>query len=279
MARSSVGKTYRLPAHPTSDHILSSHTSDPFSLSGQKVLVTGASRGIGRSIALAMAQAGADVAMIARNQADLDQVATEITAKGRQAIVVTADVTDSSALVDAVRRCAGDLGGLTCVVTNAGGNNFSALFVGIRADGFAKAMQLNFESVINTLQAAAPHLVQSSGVASVINVASVAGVKGAPTMSHYGAAKAAVISLTQSLAIEWANSGVRVNALLPGWVATDLTEFLRADEKVEQNLLRQIPLARWGRPEEIASTAVFLASPAAAYLTGQVLVVDGGLTA
>lgn len=98
-------------------------------------------------------------------------------------------------------------------------------------------------------------------------------------MSHYGAAKAAVISLTQSLAIEWANSGVRVNALLPGWVATDLTEFLRADEKVEQNLLRQIPLARWGRPEEIASTAVFLASPAAAYLTGQVLVVDGGLTA
>jgi NAD(P)-dependent dehydrogenase (short-subunit alcohol dehydrogenase family) len=254
-------------------------SGDPFSLANHSVIVTGASRGIGRAIAIAMARAGADVGLIARNKVQLDELAHEISALGQKAVTLNVDVTDADALTSAINHCANSLGGLTCVVTNAGGNSFSAPFVGIRPDGFAKAMRLNVESAITTLQAAAPHLAKAPGVASAINVASVAGLRGAPTMSHYGAAKAAVISLTKSLAIEWAKAGVRVNALLPGWVATDLTEFLREDEKIETSVLSQIPLARWGQANEIAAPAVFLASPAARYLTGQVLVVDGGLTA
>lgn len=226
-----------------------------------------------------MAAAGADVAVLARNQQLLAEIAAEVSNLGQRAHVAVADVTDPAVLPDAVRQCAEALSGLTCVVTNAGGNNFSSPFTDIRADGFEKAMRLNFDSVISTLQAAATYLEESATQASVINVASVAGIRGAPGMSHYGAAKAAIVSLTKSLALEWADKGIRVNALLPGWIATDLTAFLREEGTLERSVLKQIPMARWGAPSEIAEPAVFLASPAAAYLTGQVLVIDGGLTA
>jgi NAD(P)-dependent dehydrogenase (short-subunit alcohol dehydrogenase family) len=114
---------------------------------------------------------------------------------------------------------------------------------------------------------------------AIVNVASVAGLRGAPLMSHYGAAKAAVISLTQSLAIETAWAGVRVNALVPGWIETDLTDFLRANDDAEKGTLARVPMSRWGQVEEIAEPALFLVSDAASFMTGQVLVIDGGLSA
>jgi len=131
---------------------------------------------------------------------------------------------------------------------------------------------------VHVLQATLPHFLERhSGV--VINIASVAGLRGAPMMSHYGAAKAALLSLTQSVALETAWAGVRVNALVPGWIETDLTDFLRANEDAEKGTLARVPMARWGAAHEIADPAVFLASDASSFMTGQALVVDGGLSA
>ncbi len=169
------------------------------------------------------------------------------------------------------------LGGLDIVVNNAGGNSFSVPLANMRMSGWQKTFGLNVESVVHVCQAAAPYLM-ASGNASVINLSSVAAVGGAPFMSHYGAAKAAICSLTKSLAIEWAYAGVRVNTLLPGWIETDLTDFLRVDSETEKGALARVPMQRWGRVEDIAQPAVFLASDASAFMTGQELVVDGGLT-
>jgi len=132
---------------------------------------------------------------------------------------------------------------------------------------------------VHSTQAASEAL-QSSGSASVINMASVAGVTAVPLMSHYGAAKAALISLTKTLAVEWAWTGARVNAIVPGWIETDLTEFLRDDNGAAAGveLIKRVPMQRWGTVTEIAEPAVFLASSASSFMTGQVLVVDGGLT-
>ena len=198
-------------------------------LEGKKAIVTGASRGIGREIALEFARQGADVALLARNEELLASAADTVREMGRNAVVDAVDVTDGEAVAASVARSIEALGGVDIVVNNAGGNSFSAPLVGMRFSGWQKTQRLNVESVVHVLQAVGPTLLeQKSG--SVINLASVAGIVGSPLMSHYGAAKAAVISLSRSLAVEWAWAGVRVNTLLPGWIETDLTQFLRDAE-------------------------------------------------
>jgi 2-deoxy-D-gluconate 3-dehydrogenase len=248
-----------------------------FDLTGRRALVTGASRGIGREIALAYARAGADVAVLARNAELLEGVAGEVRALGRRAVVATADVLDADATRAATAAAIEALGGVDILVNNAGGNSFSTPVASMRMSGWEKTMRLNLDSIVHITQVSLPALGEGGG--SIINVSSVAGLRGAPTMAHYGAAKAALISLTQSLAVETAWMGVRVNALVPGWIETDLTDFLRASDDAERAALSRVPMQRWGRVEEIAEPAVFLASDAASFMTGQVLVVDGGLSA
>lgn len=249
-----------------------------FDLTGRRALVTGASRGIGRAIAIAFARAGADVALLARNAELLEEAADEVRGLGRRAVVAQADVLDPEATRAAVAAAIAGLGGLDVLVNNAGGNSFSIPVAQMRVSGWEKTMRLNLDSILHITQASLPALAERKDGA-IINVSSVAGLRGAPTMAHYGAAKAALISLTQSLAIETAWMGIRVNALVPGWIDTDLTDFLRASEEAEKGTLSRVPLQRWGTAEEIAEPAVFLASSAAAFMTGQVLVVDGGLSA
>lgn len=249
-----------------------------FRLDGKTALVTGASRGIGRSIAEAYADAGADVALLARDAEKLGEVAAAIEAKGRRAIVLPCDVTDIEAVQASVARAIAELGHIDILVNNAGGNSFSMPLAGMRFSGWEKTLRLNLDSVVHVLQATLPHFLERhSGV--VVNIASVAGLRGAPMMSHYGAAKAALLSLTQSVALETAWAGVRVNALVPGWIETELTDFLRANEDAEKGTLARVPMARWGAAHEIADPAVFLASDASSFMTGQALVVDGGLSA
>ena len=248
-----------------------------FDLTGKRALVTGASRGIGRGIALAYARAGADVALLARNADLLAEVAAEVEALGRRAVVASADVLDADATRAATSEAIAALGGLDVLVNNAGGNSFSIPVAQMRMSGWEKTMRLNLDSIVHITQESLPALGEGGG--SIVNVSSVAGLRGAPTMAHYGAAKAALISLTQSLAVETAWMGVRVNALVPGWIETDLTDFLRASDEAERAALARVPMQRWGRVEEIAEPAVFLASDAASFMTGQVLVVDGGLSA
>lgn len=249
-----------------------------FSLEGRKALVTGASRGIGRGIAIAYAKAGADVAVSARDEALLNEVADEIRGLGRTAVVVPADVTDQEQVAAAIASAAEGLGGLNVLVNNAGGNSFSAPLAGMRISGWEKTFKLNVDSVIYACQAAAPILFEA-GDASVINVSSIASKGAIPLMSHYAAAKAAISSFTKSLAAEWAYTGARVNALVPGWIDTDLTDFLRGSDEVEKAVLSRVMMQRWGTVEEIAEPAVFLASSASSFMTGQEIVVDGGLSA
>lgn len=246
-------------------------------LAGKRAIVTGASRGIGKDIAIEYARQGADVALIARSEDLLDEVAVEVADLGRHAVVRAADVTDEEQITAAVNQAVEELGGVDIVVNNAGGNSFSSPIVTMRFSGWQKTQRLNVESTVHVLQAVGPVLLgQKSG--SVINVASVAGLFGAPMMSHYGAAKAAIISLTRSVAVEWAWAGVRVNTLLPGWIQTDLTQFLRDAPDGGAGVLTRVPMQRWGQPAEVAAGAVFLASDASSFMTGQELVLDGGLT-
>jgi NAD(P)-dependent dehydrogenase (short-subunit alcohol dehydrogenase family) len=247
-------------------------------LTGRVAVVSGASRGIGRDIALAFAQAGADVALVARDTAKLDQVRSQVEELGRRSAVIAADVTAEDAAARIVDEAVAALGGIGILVNNAGGNSFMSPVQAMRPSGWRKTMNLNLDSVFLLTQAAIPALV-ASGHGSIVNVASVAGLRGSPLMSHYGSAKAALIAFTQSLAIELAQQGVRVNALVPGWIETDLTDFLRHEQSAEQGLLSRVPMARWGRSEEIAQGALFLASDASSFMTGQSLVMDGGLSA
>jgi len=164
------------------------------------------------------------------------------------------------------------------VVNNAGGSNFMVPFRDLRLTGWDKLIQLNLSSAVYVCHAFAGHLLDR-GKGSVINVASVAGVAAAPLMTPYGAAKAALVSLTKSLAVEWAADGIRVNALCPGWTATDLNKTLWEDPIAGPATIATVPMRRWGSPEEMAGAAIFLASDASSFMTGQALVVDGGQTA
>ncbi|MFN8126648.1 MAG: SDR family NAD(P)-dependent oxidoreductase [Candidatus Nanopelagicales bacterium] len=244
------------------------------SLAGKKAIVTGASRGIGRAVAERFAAEGADVALMARNTELLDEVAAGIGG----AVVRSVDVSDSEAFRGALADVVAELGGADILVNNAGGNSFSMPLVATRFSGWEKTMRLNVDSIVHAAQVVLPGMLeQKSG--SIINMSSVVALRGGPLMAHYAAAKAAVVSLSQSLAIECASSGVRVNSLLPGWIDTDLTDFLRVEQTTEEAVLSRVPMQRWGRAEEIAAAALFLASDESSFMTGQMLIVDGGLSA
>ena len=249
-----------------------------FDLTGRNAFVTGASRGIGKVIAVALADAGADVALVARSADGLADTADAIAAVGRKAIVIPTDVTGQEAVADAAAQTISELGYVDIVVNNAGGSNFMVPFRDLRLSGWDKLLQLNLSSAVYVCHAFAGHMLDR-GKGSVINVASVAGVASAPLMSPYGAAKAALISLTKSLAVEWGAGGVRVNALCPGWTATDLNKTLWEDPVAGPATIANVPMRRWGNPAEMAGAAIFLASDASSFMTGQALVVDGGQTA
>ena len=249
-----------------------------FDLTGKNAFITGASRGIGRAIAVALADAGAAVALVARSGDGLAETAAQATAAGAKAFVIQADVTSQEEAAGAVAAAIEQLGHVDVVVNNAGGSNFTTDFLSLRLPGWDKLIRLNLDSAMYVCHAIGGHLT-GRGQGSVINVASVAGVVGSPFLAPYGAAKAGLISLTKTLAVEWAAHGVRVNALCPGWTATDLNRNLWGDETAGKATVASVPMLRWGRAEEMAGPAVFLASDASSYMTGQALVVDGGQTA
>ncbi len=246
-------------------------------LTGRRAIVTGASRGIGRAIAMRLAAEGAEVAVLARNGEQLAELSDDIQAIGGRCVTQTTDVTESDVFRGALDVAVSELGGADILINNAGGNSFSMPVVATRFSGWQKTMQLNVDSVVHACQVVLPTMLQDQSGA-IVNLASIAGLRGSPLMAHYGAAKAAVVSLTQSLALECASNNIRVNALLPGWVETDLTGFLREEESTEEAVLSRVPMRRWGTAKEIADSALFLVSDQSSFMTGQTLIIDGGLS-
>jgi 2-deoxy-D-gluconate 3-dehydrogenase len=249
-----------------------------FSLEGKIALVTGASRGIGRSIAIGFAEAGADVAIAARSEGDLETLAKEIDAAGRRALVLPTDVRDREAIQAMVDKTVAELGGLDILVNNAGGSNFMSPVVSLRPEGWDKVRSLNLDSVFHATQIGAQAMLASGG-GSIIQISSVAGIEGAPGLSFYSASKGGVRLFSQAVAKELAGSNIRVNSIAPGWIDTPLNEWMTSDEGTLREAEKMIPMGRIGQADEIVGAAIFLASEASSYVTGTTLVVDGGQTA
>ncbi|SFS80099.1 SDR family NAD(P)-dependent oxidoreductase [Halostagnicola kamekurae] len=253
--------------------------TDAFDLEGRVAVVTGGGRGIGRAIALELAAAGAAVVPTARTSEEVEAVAAEIEDDGGTAEAGVADVTDGDAVAAVIERAEAEFGGIDIVVNNAGFNPDDALGrpEEVSTESLENVLAVNLEGAFEVTTAAAQSLLESNGGA-VINVASVGGLVGLPRQHPYVASKHGLVGLTKSIALDWAPE-VRVNAVAPGYVSTELTEDLEANERLRQSILDRTPLERFAAPEEIAGPVVFLASDAASYVTGECLAADGGWTA
>jgi NAD(P)-dependent dehydrogenase (short-subunit alcohol dehydrogenase family) len=249
---------------------------DRFSLAGRVALVTGAGRGIGRAIAVALGAAGAAVACAARSRDQVDSAAAEITAAGGRARALRVDVTRPEQIAAGVEEAAAALGPVDVLVNNAG-ITLDKKTVEVTDEDWDAVLATNLTAMFRCARAVAPGMIRLER-GKIINIGSMYGIIGVPRYAAYCASKAAVDGLTRSLAVEWARHGIQVNCLAPGYMNTDIPRAALADERTRALFLSKIPARRIGEPEEVGALAVYLASPASDFMTGQTVYLDGGQT-
>jgi NAD(P)-dependent dehydrogenase (short-subunit alcohol dehydrogenase family) len=252
----------------------------PFNLQGKVALVTGGNRGIGFGMAQALAQSGADVAIWGTNAARNEEAAAALAAEGVNAAAWQVDVSKEDEVVAAMADVAATMGRIDAVFANAGIGYGAPSFVEMSTEVYRKVLAVNLDGVFWTLREACRHMVQRAQEGdpggSLVGLASLAAIEGAARNEAYAATKGAVISMIKSIAVEHARYGVRANAILPGWIATDMTAGAQANSAFADKVIPRIPARRWGQPEDFGGVAVYLASDASAYHSGDLFVIDGG---
>lgn len=246
-----------------------------FDLSGHVAVVTGANKGIGFGMARGLARAGADVAIWARNAVENERAAAELRAFGGRALPVVCDVGDEEAIRDARDATLDGLGRIDSCFANAGfGDAYNPLTVS--RERWDKVLDVNLDGTFFTLREAAAHMIERGGGGKLVTISSITERFGAPKMPSYAASKAALGGLVRSLSIEFARHDIQVNNVQPGWIETDATQGMIGDERLSSTVVKRTPARRWGRIEDFEGIAVYLASAASNFHTGDTLCVDGG---
>jgi len=252
----------------------------PFNLAGKVALVTGGNRGIGLGMASAMAQAGADIVIWGSN-ADRNQAAEgELLKYGVRVKAQTVDVSNETQVAEAMVEAVEAMGRVDSVFANAGVGFGSPSFVDMQTETYRKVLAVNLDGVFFTLREACRHMVDRAKSGdpggSLVGIASLAAIEGAARNEAYAATKGAVISMIKSVAVEHARYGVRANAILPGWIATDMTAGAQGNSAFAEKVIPRVPARRWGEPADFGGMAVYLASDASSYHSGDTLIIDGG---
>ena len=255
-------------------------TYKPFDLTGKVALVTGGNGGIGLGMADAMAASGADVAIWGTNEDKNAKALESLKAHGTRVIARKVDVSVEQEVIDGIDATVAELGRIDNVVANAGVGFGSPSFVDMKTETYRKTLSVNLDGVFWTLREASRHMVERSkngdAGGSLVGIASLAAIEGAARNQAYAATKGAVISMIKACAVEYGRYNIRANAILPGWIATDMTSQAQAAPAFSEKVIPRVPIRRWGEPEDFGGMAVFLASDAAAYTTGTTMVIDGG---
>ena len=246
-----------------------------FSLKGKVAMVTGASRGLGKAMALGMAEAGADVILVSRNEVLMNETALQINELGRKALVTTADIMDPQEIKDVVNKGIEHFGSIDILINNAGISGTIKLFSQYTDPEYAEIVNTNMLGTVNSTRHVAEHMIKNGG-GKIINIASVLGTIGTYYSCIYSMTKAAIIQMTKNLALEWARYHININTIAPGAFDTDMIKSQLALPNAKEALLKNIPLRRFGIPDDIVGLAILLASPAAEYITGALFPIDGG---
>ncbi|MFW6050071.1 MAG: SDR family NAD(P)-dependent oxidoreductase [Myxococcota bacterium] len=249
---------------------------DAFDLTGKVAVVTGGNSGIGLAMADAMARAGAHVAVWGSNPDKNERARAQVAAHGTEVRALRVDVGDEQAVDRAMQQTVDALGQVDACFANAGVGGMAPSFLEMSTEEWRRVMRVNLDGAFFTLRAAARHMVERGEGGSLVVTSSLAAIEGQARGEHYGATKGGVISMTRALAVELARHRIRANAILPGWIHTPMTAGFLDAEPFQQKVLKRVPLRRWGEPDDFGPIAVYLASDASRYHTGDTLTIDGG---
>ena len=248
-----------------------------FNLSGKVAIVTGGSRGFGKAIALSLADAGADVVVASRTQADLDKVASEIESKGRKSLAISTDTTNLDSIKNLASKTIEKFSKIDILINNAGQGE-ALPFLNVSEELWDRIMDVNLKGYFLCSQVIGGYMFKAKS-GRIINISSAMGSYPLAFLSHYAATKGGINAMTKSLAQEWATRGITVNAIAPSYFATDMNKNSMEDKNISRLIMSKTPVARWGQLEELTGIVIYLASDASSYMTGSIIPLDGGWSA